>query len=210
MSNFALAGEKFIKFIIKNLEHDKSNLHDVYFEMEQWLSELTAEYKSDLRSRVISKLAVILVTADLLNEANILGFQLDIDNMADYLAEIVCTCSSYLTSDEKLLDIVVEEIAVNKHHFSYNEETPFSTCWGSIVDKNTYVIVKMYQNKFDDLMLSKNIQNYTKSLKILKDKGCLLCEQDRLTKRITTKNGLKIPCYCFVIKKSALKKHQHS
>lgn len=210
MSNYALAGEKFIKFIIKNLEHDKSNLHDVYFEMEQWLSELTAEYKSDLRSRVISKLAVILVTADLLNEANILGFQLDMDNMADYLAEIVCACSSYITSDEKLLDIVAEEIAVNKHHYSSNEETQLSACWGSIVDKNTYVIVKMFQNKFDDLMLTKNIQNYTKSLKILKDKGCLLCECDRLTKRVTTKNGLKIPCYCFVIKKSALKKHQHN
>lgn len=63
MSNHALAGEKFIKFIIENLDYDKSNLHDVYFEMEQWLSELTAEYKSDLRSRVISKLVVILVTA---------------------------------------------------------------------------------------------------------------------------------------------------
>ncbi len=95
MSNYALTGNIFIKFIIDNLEYDKSNLYDVYFEMEQWLSELTAEYKSDLRSRVISKLAVILVTADLLNEANILGFQLDMDNMADYLAEIVCTCSSY-------------------------------------------------------------------------------------------------------------------
>lgn len=210
MSNYALAGEKFIKFIIDNLDDDKSNLHDVYFEMEQWLSELTAEYKSDLRSRVISKLAVILVTADLLNEANILGFQLDMDTMADYLAEIVCACSSYITSDEKLLDIVAEEIAVNKHHFSCNEETQFSACWGSIVDKNSYVIVKMFQNKFDDLMLTKNIQNYTKSLKILKDKGCLLCECDRLTKRVTTKNGLKIPCYCFVIKKSALKKHQHN
>ena len=206
MSNYALAGEKFIKFIIDNLEYDKSNLHGVYFEMEQELSELTAGIESDLRSRVISKLAVILVTAELLNEADILGFQLNLDNMADYLAEIVCTCSSYLTSDEKLLDIVAEEIAVNKHHFSCNEETQFSACWGSIVDKHTHVIVKMYQNKFDDLMLTKN---YTKSLKISKDKGCLLCEQDRLTKRITTKNGIKIPCYCFVIKKSALKKHQH-
>lgn len=210
MSNYALAGEKFIKFIIDNLEHDKSNLHDLYFEMEQGLSELTAEYKSDLRSRVIAKLAVILVAADLLNESNILGFQLDMNNMANYLADIVCTCSSYLTSDEKLLDIVAEEIAVNKHHFSCNEETPFSTCWGSIVDRNTYVIVKMFQNKFDDLMLNKNIQNYTKSLKILKDKGCLRCEHDRLTKRVTAKNGLKVPCYCFVIKKSALNKHQHS
>lgn len=207
MSNYGLAGEKFIKFIVDNMEHDKSDLLDIYYDYENMLSEMTTEYESNLRSRVISKLAVILTTAAILNEANILEQPLDMSRMAEYLADIVSNCCSYETSDERLLNIVAEEIIKNQHHFFGNEETLFSTCWGSVVEKDNYIIAKIFQNKFEDLMLQKGVINYTQSLKLLKDKGHLICETDRLTKRIKNKKGVKIPCYCLVIPKAVTKKH---
>ena len=206
MNNYGLAGDRFMKFLVDNLEYDKSNLLDVYYEMEEKLSDMTVEYNGNLRSRIVSKLSVILTTAELLNEANILEQPLDMLRMAEYLADIVGSCCSQLTPDEKLLDIVAEEIEVNRSHFSRKGEPLYSSRWGRIDDKDNYIIVNFFHNKFEELMLNKGILNYSQAIKILKEKGCLKHEAGRDTRRIITKDKSKLPCYSFVIPKAVTKK----
>lgn len=206
MSNYGLAGDRFIKYLIDNLEHDKSNLLDVYYEMEGILSDMTVEYNGNLRSRIVSKLSVILTTAELLDEANILEQPLDMYRIAEYLSDIVGSCCSQLTPDEKLLNIVAEEIEVNRSHFSRKGEPLYSSRWGRIDDNDSYIIVNFFQNRFEREMLDNGFLNYSQAIKILKEKGRLKHETGRDTRRIITKDKSRLPCYSFVIPKAVTKK----
>ena len=61
--------------------------------------------------------------------------------------------------------------------------------------KRNYKEVLIFKNEFEEMMSKHHIINYKKILKILKSKGQLRCESDRLTWRTRD----RIVCYCFII-----------
>ncbi len=186
LNNYAVAGEKFIE---KLIVYGKDKVFELY---DKAVNELKrVQVKSDLKDRVISKIAVIWITEYLMNE--FFDFNIDDKETANYIVKLIKRISAEASPEEKLLNIVQEIVAENRMKFS---------CLGVINEYESYTDVNFYQKEFENLMKKYDIINFKKSLKILKSKGKLITESDRLTKRFVDSHSLRVNCYCFRFYKS--------
>lgn len=190
-----MAGDKFIE---KLIDYGKENLFELYDYAVEQLKK--AKVKSALKDRIISKLAVIWITVKLMKEF----FELDIDckAMTSYIIKLLKRFTLETTPENKLLNILQEEVAVNKSKFAYNGSPSFGACIGAIDENDDFTDITVYQKEFESLMYRYGIRDYKKSLKVLKDKGVLLPESDRLTTRVVVSNSMRVNCYRFRLNKA--------
>lgn len=188
LENYAVAGQHFIE---KLIEYGKDNLFKLYDTAVEQLKKV--KIKSPLKDRVISKIAVIWLTVTLMKKF----FKLDIDEkkMTDYIVKLLKRFTLETTPESRLLDIVIEDTVTNRSKYEHNGSQSFGGSIGEVINRGKCKEIIMYKNNFEELMRKHHIINYKKILKILKSKGQLRCESDRLTWRTRD----RIVCYCFII-----------
>lgn len=199
--NHALAGEYFVRYLLQKGDE----VFDDYEQDKKYLCDKCVE-KKELSERILSKLATILTTARYVNIIFALG--INEDEIVEYILNLERQVTTDLKPEERLLEIVRQEVVRNNSRFITDGYTP-SSCWGAIKVKGGQTEVQIIEPIFEKIMIEDyKIFDYKVVLKKLKNDGLLLSEPDRLFKRVTLMKEVgRQKCYCFVLNNSV---HEHS
>ena len=192
--NFAVAGEHFVRHLIQKGDE----VFDDYEQEKKELCDRCIE-KKELSERILSKLAVLAVTKRYLN--SIYGFGIK-EDVIDYLLNLENQISADIKPEERLLEIIRQEVTRNNARFITENHIP-SSCWGAIKTKGRQTEVQISETIFEKIMEDYGVLDYKAALRRLKNDGLLLSESDRLFKRVTLMKEVgRQKCYCFVLENS--------
>lgn len=192
--NYALAGEHFVKHLLQKGE----GVFEDYERDKKYLCDKCAD-KKELSERILSKLATVLTTARYVNDI----FQMGIneDDIADYLLKLERQITTAAKPEERLLEIVRQEVSRNSSRYMIDTNIVPSSCCGAIKTKHKYSEIQISQTVFEGMMEDYGLNDWKGVLKTLKDQDVLLTEPDRLYKRVTlVKEVGRQKCYCFNLK----------
>lgn len=191
--NYAVAGEPFIRHLMK-----KGDVVFADYEADKQLLCRRCAKINEFTERVFSKLAPILTAARYVNEIFNLGISEEV--IMDYLLNLEAKISIDVHPEERLLDIVFQEVTSKECRFKRDISDPPSNCIGVIRKFSLYNEVQILEIVFEQLMYDYNIRDWKTLLKKLKQQGILLTEPDRLYKRVKIAKSLKPQkCYCFKV-----------
>lgn len=194
--NYALAGEPFVKHLIQKGD----GVFEDYEKDKKYLCDKCAD-KKELSERIFSKLAPIMTTARYVNEI----FQMGIDEVmvANYLLNLECQVSAEVKPEERLVEIVRQEVSRNASRYVIDKKTAnFCSCCGAVktLSENKSEI-QISQTEFERIMEEHGVNDWKSTLKMLKKQGILQTEGDRLSKRVTLVEAVgRVKCYCFLLK----------
>ena len=193
IENYGVAGNKFLEYVLNH-----NNIFEDYENCKKALICNCAE-KKQLFERICSKFAVITTTAKYVNAA--LGLEIDIDKISQYLLTLEKNISESLKPEERLIEIVKQDIARNNSRYMIDSSVPCSPCFGAIKTENGYSEIQITDSAFKEIMRNNNLTGWQHTLKQLKQRGILQSEQDRIYKRVVLlKEVGRQKCYCFRIK----------
>lgn len=191
--NYAVAGEPFVKYLLQK----GNEVFEDYEKDKKYLCDKCAD-KKELSERIFSKLATVLTTAHYVNDI----FQMGIneDEIADYLLKLERQISTEVKPEERLLEIVRQEVSRNSSRYMIDTNIVPSSCRGAIKTKGRYSEIQISQTIFEEMMENYGVNDWKTVLKKLKDEGILQSEPDRLFKRVTLMKEIgRQKCYCFRI-----------
>ncbi len=194
--NYAVAGEHFVKHLLQKGD----DVFEDYEKDKKYLCDKCAD-KKELSERILSKLATILTTARYVNDI----FQMGIneDDIADYLLKLERQISTEAKPEDRLIEIVRQEVSRNSSRYMIDTNVVPSSCCGAIKTKHKYSEIQISQTVFEDMMEDYGVNDWKSVLKTLKDQDILLTEPDRLYKRVTlVKEVGRQKCYCFKLENS--------
>ena len=125
------------------------------------------------------------------------------DDIADYLLKLERQITTAAKPEERLLEIVRQEVSRNSSRYIIDTNVVPSSCCGAIKTKHKYSEIQISQTVFEDMMEDYGVNDWKGVLKTLKDQDVLLTEPDRLYKRVTlVKEVGRQKCYCFKLENS--------
>lgn len=190
--NHALAGEHFVRYLLQKGDE----IFEDYEQDKKYLCDKCVE-KKELSERILSKLSTILLTSRYVNKIFDLG--INEDEIVEYILDLEHQITTDLKPEERLLEIVRQEVVRNNSRYITDGYTP-SSCWGAIKVKGGQTEVQIVETVFEKMMEDYKIFDYTATLKKLKDCQKLVCEIDRLYKRITLLKSIgRQKAYCFIL-----------
>lgn len=196
--NYALSGSVFIQWIIN---HKLSCLVDDYLEAKKILLEeksRSSSQPSPLTQRILSKLAVILQTANYVSEC--FCIDIDVPQIMKYLLSIEQVSSKKTNLAANALDILTQEISRNSAKYLTPDSPCSKNAVGKITEDGSTKTISILKNEFQLICKRNNFQNLTQILKELKKTGVLQTEPDRLTRRVRLSPELpEVTCYVFKI-----------
>lgn len=197
--NYAVAGELFVyHFLTKHY----NNLTSEYKEI---IKELKAKVRKRTRitDRIISNFAVILLTVKCCNDCEDFHFKFSYNNLFDYSIEQIDKASVSHSPQDKILDIVQQEVVKNRGFYPNLEDSYFPSTIRGVVNKDKkkeFYYYHIITSDFEKLMNDKGISDYKTILGLLKENGVLLTEgKGKTIRRITLKDRGRISTYCFKI-----------
>ncbi len=144
------------------------------------------------------EIATVLTTARYVNEIFEIG--IDEEKIADYLLTLEQQISSEIKPEERLLEIIRQEVSRNSSRYMIDSNIVPSSCCGAIKTKQKYSEIQIAQTVFEDIMDGYGVNDWKGILKVLKEQDVLQTEPDRLYKRVTLlKEVGRQKCYCFNI-----------
>lgn len=199
MQNYAVAGKEFIKYLIIKTKSIESDYEDSKSELISHCIK-----KKELTERIISKLSVLWVTLKYVTDCFSLEFKES--SIKKYLIELERQISVEASSEDNLLEIVLQEIVYDNKKYIKDNRLSGGQCFGKILeDICGFTEVQIIDTVFVNLMRKHNINDWKASLRKLKEKNILQTEPDRLYKRITLISELgRQKCYCFRIQPEVL------
>lgn len=193
VENHGVAGEKFIHYLVKR----SSEIYNDYEQDKQLLSDRCKE-KRELTERLCSKLAVILTTARYVNEA--LELKIDVEKIIEYLVGLESQVSDQTNSEERLIEIIRQEVVKNQAHFKIKTSDSPAQCWGAVKCRGDQSEIQITETAFQNFIKSYQLTGWRSTLKKLKAQGVLRSERDRLYKRVVLLEEVgRQKCYCFKI-----------
>ena len=195
MQNYAVAGNEFAKYLINKIKNIESDYEDSKRKFMAYYAT-----KQELTERIISKLSVLWVTLKYVTDCFSLEFKEN--SIRNYLMKMEQQISAEAPSEDNLLEIVLQEVALDNKRYIKDHRLPSGQCFGMIwEDIDDFTEVLIIDTVFVNLMRKHNINDWKVRLKRLKEKNILQTEPDRLYKRITLISELgRQKCYCFKIK----------
>ena len=192
--NYALAGEHFVKYLLQKGD----DVFEDYERDKKYLCNKCTD-KKELSERILSKLATVLTTARYVNDIFQMGS--NEDDVADYLLKLERQITTAAKPEERLLEIVRQEVSRNSSRYMIDTNIVPSSCCGAIKTKHKYSEIQISQTVFENMMEDYGLNDWKGVLKTLKDQETLLTEPDRLYKRVTlVKEVGRQKCYCFNLK----------
>ena len=143
-------------------------------------------------SRIADKIAVILTTAELVNESLQLG--LNAEGITKILLSTVQEKNESRDLSEKAYQYFFEAVFKNKSKFSIsdNESIPLYEHWGKVVvENNKWKEIYILRDQFKQIMSEGGFENKEVILKLWRDNGLLDHEVNKLSKKKTI-NGTQL------------------
>ena len=199
--NYGFAGAEFVEFLLKE---KINNIEKDYLKCQ---SELMSEYneefapckKGELTERVFSKLAILLQTAIYFEKC--FGIKIE-GNFIEYLKKIEKSVQGNSDRSAFLLECIKRSVGDNASKYITNPSNAFSGALGKITtdSKGTKKII-ITVSEANRIFEVNNIENPKNLLQQLKKDKKLLCEKDRLYKRIQLCpfTHVKQHCYEFIV-----------
>lgn len=187
-------GYKFAEYLV-SLE--KKDLIDRYEAIRTMLFDKFTKtlVTDDLLSRRTAKFAIILLSAELLQD--FLKITIQIEKMVEFFMQIEKDSLKTRNFNDSVIDYIKDFISINIQRFSVND--PFTAAnFGRIQKKKDYVEVSMNKTTFRKMLSDGHYEDADIVLKELKKTGNLSSDKDRFTR--TRKNTLGFTEEVYVLK----------
>lgn len=163
------------------------NLLDTYY--RQWMGKLSQRLPDNpFKERIVSKLAVLLVTGQLLHK---IGVKVDIDSICDILVRQIRTTVFQDDISSRAYQKLKSYYFGNKRRFTVVSDIPAMFYEASeskglvyLDHKNNILKIAISVDAFKMIMNEMGFESPSLILKIWKGKGILDCEKGKLMKRI--------------------------
>lgn len=197
LKNYAVAGDLFIYHLLLNCY---DSMESEYSKIKQALNSKFVNSFINIKERVISKFAVVLLAVKFCNSCNDFHFKFNYSKLFNYAVTQVKKALSDYDREEKVLEIVKQEIVKNERLYPKKNDSNVnvSNICGVLETINSDLYCYMITTVFEDLMNRNKILDYKKILKEMRDSSILSVENKKLIKRIKI-NGIRITTYCFRI-----------
>lgn len=146
IENYAVAGSTFIRYVIQN---ELYNIQDDYEKFKKLLIK-KCKNTEDLTERIFSKLAVVLVTAQYVQDS--FDINLQIDKLIEYTLKIESNISVRKTSEENLLEIVQQEVLRNYTKYILDGKKPQVQCFGAVVEDTDYIEFQITESALKNIL----------------------------------------------------------
>lgn len=198
LENYALAGQIFVQNLMEVKDTLESNLRTTREALDSRIEE-----KTPFTKRIVKKLALIVLTAQLVKK--FLGINLNIDEIADLLLELESEKAMDIDIGKQAFEYFVE--VLHEHHNNFidrDHENP-NILWGKIEVSKKDATRRVYilTNKFNDIMSRGGFESTQTVLNNWKDKNLLECDPKRLSKKKTLISGKgQARVYCIRLPRS--------
>lgn len=197
--NYGHAGVMFAEFIVI----EKANhIMDDYLKVEKLMSQWRKKKglsSGELTKRVLSKLSVILLTADYVNECFTL--RMDIVKLIDYLLSLEQSVLSETDVADKALDCVMQYVIQHNNRFFHEGDDYYDTAIdGVIKNRGRYKEIVILKPVVEQILICNGFENVRDVYKKWSEKKLLSSEKDRPYKRLKLIKSLPAqPCFVFCI-----------
>lgn len=184
MNNYGHAGPIFVKHLLTY------KTDEIVEKWENWSTKCyeAMESTDQFSQRIANKLALIMVTAELMNEA--FEFQVDVDEILAILLEVEQATVEDRNIADRAYAIFQQKVYQNRSKFQskYFAEKSYE-CYGKITEKSDYLEISVLQDVFMKWMEEAEFEDVSVVLKGFRDKDLLDHEQGKLTRRRRIKPG---------------------
>lgn len=177
LNNYGVGAESIVRKV-KDLKEE-----GVQALLNKWITKLKEILpKNKFRDRIANKLAIILVTGEIINDS--IRIDLDLDSILKFLVENEEKNMLERDIGAKAFNQIIQKIIENKGNFKINNiSIKNNICWGNINFKEDYYEVAILKN-----VLEKNLRDLGYGepkvvVKEWKNSNYLDTENDRTTKR---------------------------
>lgn len=199
LQHYGHAGPMFVEFLIKK---GKDTVVDVW---KKWakICYQKMEMKDSLSNRMADKYALILATAELMNEC--FDFKVNIDGILDFLLEMDQENIKGRDLGERAYQYLKQMVIQHQMNFMKTDYTPKGEIWGKITRcHDRRVEVAFLQEPFKKLLSDGGFDDCSVVLRKLKEKGYLDHERDKNTRKrnIDPSTDKRELVYCVLFDKS--------
>lgn len=182
-NNYGHAGPKFVKHLL-TYETDQ-----IVTKWEHWSKKCyeAMEVTDQFSQRIANKLAIITVTAELMNET--FDFKVDVEAILNVLLEVEQATVEERNIADRAYMIFQQKVYQNRSKFQsvYFAEKAYE-CYGKITKKSDYLEVAVLTEVFKKWMTEADFADISVLLKAFRDKGWLDHDKDKFTKKRSIKD----------------------
>lgn len=199
LQNYGQAGPKFVEYLI---QLGKEAIFEIW---KKWSSICfnKMEFKDGLSNRIADKYALILATAELMNEC--FDFKVNIDGILEFLLEMDQENVECRDLGERAYQYLKRMVIQHQTNFIKTDYTPKGEIWGKITrGYDRRVEVAFLQEPFKKLLSDGGFDDCSVVLRKLKQKGYLDHERDKNTRKrnIDPSTDKRELVYCVLFDKS--------
>ena len=197
--NYGHIGNKFVRFIVRN---KLDCILDDYYAAKDELLKLYEEKDyiyGELTERILSKLAVILVTAYYVNQC--FSLHIPIQDIVEYILQLERSITTEADIATKALDCISQYVTRHNNKFLYDDEEYFNSALdGTVKDKRQYKEIRILKTVVEQILADNGFENPKDVYNKWAEMKILSSEKDRPYKRIKLVNELPtLPCFIFKI-----------
>lgn len=177
-NNYGYAGQAFIQYLF---EQGLTIMEEKWNEWQKVCLDALPE--SPFRTRIAKKYAIILAAGDIANEA--LGLMLDLEDILAFLVEEETEKMMSRDIGSKALNFITQQFI--QHQMNFRREGDYTSpinCWGKIFIHPDCIEVAFLKNVLEQQLRMGGFDDPKVVIRDWKEKGWLVTEGDRATKRI--------------------------
>ena len=194
--NYGHIGEKFIEYIISE------KIHSIVDDYQDSYTELIGIYNKkelgivNLTRRILSKLAVVLLTAKYFNGC--FEVKIDLNHLVKTLIQLERNVADDMSIEDRALDCIVQYVSTHKNHFIFGCDDWISAVEGKINVGNGTKEIIILKSVVEKILKENDFENPKIIYQKWSDKKILSREKDRPYKRLILTHKLpKQPCFIF-------------
>ncbi|MNM78808.1 hypothetical protein D3C81_907260 [compost metagenome] len=179
LKNHGHAGPLFVKYLLAQ------GLDQLEKHHRNWSKHIETEFSNadTFTQRLSDKIAILLMTAELANEA--FDWGLDVQAMSGLLISATAQASGHRDISKRAYQFLMETIHMHENHFYKNNVAPsIETVWGKWVMKDqTLKEIYIFPTVFHSLMEKGGFENPSTILQLWKTDGLIDHENDKFTRK---------------------------
>lgn len=195
--NYALAGDLFVYHLLINC---LDSMEDEYSKIKKALASKFVKTNNNIKERVISKFAVVLLTAKYCNSCEDFHFKFTYKKFFDYTVKQVKKALSSYDRIKMVREIIKQEITINAKFYpeKIGRNIDAFGIYGFIEKKPLGTYCYILTTVFKSIMIKNKISDYQQILNEMRDNGILFADKGGFTKSKMIK-GNDISTYCIII-----------
>lgn len=188
IDNYGHIGVEFAKFV---MEIGEEGIKSKYKNCVEYLMKVmeSKNVTDNYTKRRINKYASIYLAGKLFQ--NMLDVEIDMKGIVKLMLKIEKESIIERNFDLTSIEIIKMYVDINRKKFISNGNIPNGEVWGKLTDKDDYVELEINPIKFESIVKEAGFEDKNVVLKELKNKGLLLCDKDRFTRKRKDRDGIR-------------------